>query len=229
MRCASTPTSSEQGGALLLPIYLVCDLSSSMSGAQAAALADAIRELRDAVWANPVVSDCARVGVIGFATSAWTIIPLCDLGELEELPALAPHGLTSYAAAFALLKATIDHDAAQLRADGFRLWRPLVFFISDGEPTDPVTDWLAEHARLVDRRQAWRPDVVAFAVGTATATTLARVATARCFAAERGHTVSSAIAEIADVVLRSVVASGATGAPVAPPSPPAGFEEVDLV
>lgn len=231
MLCARTPiSSSDHAECRIVPIYLVCDLSASMAaGDRTTALRGSVTALRDAIWANPVVSDTARVGVLGFATSAWVVLPLCDIATIDEIPPLAPAGLTSYTAAFRLLSSTIEADVAQLAADEFGVWRPMVFFISDGEPTDSRSEWQAAHRRLLDPASPWRPEIVSFAIGDANAATLARVATTRCFAARSGEVVENAIAGIADIVIRSVVASGTAGAPVLPKGVPAGFDEVDVL
>lgn len=218
------------GRASILPIYLACDLSSSMGdGGRIEALRDAVAALRDAIWLNPVVSDCARIAIVGFASRAWLALPLCDLALVDELPVLEPNGLTSYAAVFRLLRDTIRADVEQLAGDDLRVWRPLVFFVSDGEPTDQAAQWRAAHARLVDRTFAGSPEIVAFAVGDASAATLATVATSRCFVARSGTAVRDAIAEIGGIVIRSVVASSASGVPAVPDTPPDGFDELDLV
>jgi uncharacterized protein YegL len=224
------PAAVSTDRATILPIYLVCDLSSSMRlDGRADAVRDALAALRDAVWANPVVSDHARIGVIGFSSDARVLLPLCDVAMVDELPVLAPDGLTSYAAAFRLLRRTLSADHAQLAGDGFGVWRPLVFFVSDGEPTDRVADWAAELAALRSESNAVRPEIVAFAVGSARSATLARVATARCFVARTGVAVRDAIAEIGDVVIRSVVASSVDGQPAVHGPPPDGFDELDLL
>lgn len=217
-------------GPSILPIYLVCDLSSSMAhGGRIEALRDAISALRDAVWVNPVVSDCARIAVIGFSSRARLLLPLCDIALVDELPALRPDGLTSYQSVFELLRETITSDIAQLRGDDLRVWRPMVFFVSDGEPTDRTRQWRAAHQRLVDRSYDGSPDIIAFAVGEASASTMAGVATSRCFVAHGGTAVRDAIAGIGDLVVRSVVASSTSGVPLVAQTLPDGFHELDLV
>jgi uncharacterized protein YegL len=196
---------------------------------RAAALDGALRALRDAVWLNPVVSDVARIGVIGFGTGARVLLPLCDVALIDELPALRPGGLTSYAAAFTLLRTIVDDDIAQLRGDAYRVWRPLVFFVSDGEPTDSAADWHAARNALVAPDFAGRPDIVAFAVGEASPATMATVATSRCFAARTADDVRQAITGIGDLVIRSVVASSVSGAATVVSVPSADFDEVDLL
>jgi uncharacterized protein YegL len=214
----------------ILPIYLVCDLSSSMrEDGRVDALREAVAALRDAIWANPVVSDSARIGIIGFAGRAWQVLPLCDIALVDDLPRLDPEGLTSYAAAFRLLRETVRADVAQLAGDQYRVWRPLVFFVSDGEPTDRPSDWDTELRNLLDPATGIRPEIISFAVGEARASTLARIATSRCFVARTGTAVRDAFVEIGDVVIRSVVASSTSGQPTVSGAAPDGFDELDLL
>jgi uncharacterized protein YegL len=215
---------------MILPIYLVCDLSSSMhEGGRVDALREALAALRDTIWTNPVVSDYARIAVLGFSGSASLLLPLCDLAVVDDLPELVPDGLTSYVAAFRLLRRTLRSDSVQLAGDGYRVWRPLVFFVSDGEPTDRQEEWRAELAELIDAANDTRPEIVGFAVGEARSATVASIATSRCFVARTGVSVRTAIAEIGEVVIRSVVSSSLGGAPSVPGAPPDGFDELDLL
>jgi uncharacterized protein YegL len=148
--------------ASLLPFYALCDVSASgRGGGRIDALNDAVGATCDAAAMNPVVADRIRLGVVTFSAGAEVALPLCDLGLLDGVPALVPRGLTSYAAAFAFLRATIETDVAQLVADGFRVFRPAVFFLTDGRPTDTGPAWRAALAHLLDPgfrtgRTSWR-------------------------------------------------------------------------
>ena len=53
--------------------------------------------------------------------------------------------------------------------------RPIVFFISDGEPTD--TNWKAAHAQVADKSWPFSPHIISFGVGGAQADTIREVAT----------------------------------------------------
>jgi uncharacterized protein YegL len=221
------PSNTAEHRAAILPIYLVCDMSSSMSEhSRASAVHEAISALREAVWQNPVVSDCCRVAVVAFASTAWLATPLCDLATAEDLPTLLPAGLTSYASAFRLLHKTIRDDTAQLDADGYRVRNPLVFFLSDGAPTDRADEWRSALARLVDPRFPLRPDIVSFGVAGADERILAEVATARCYVARQEASVRAAIGAIGNLVIRGVIDSGARGRPALPDHPPSGFDEI---
>jgi uncharacterized protein YegL len=85
-------------------------------------------------------------------------------------------GGSHYESAFTCLKQTIQTDIAKLRNKGYaNIQRPIVFFISDGEPTD--TNWQAAHAAVADKNWSFSPHIIAFGVGGAQAETIREVAT----------------------------------------------------
>jgi uncharacterized protein YegL len=198
--------------ATLLPFYALCDVSASMRADQRIdALNGAVAATCDAAASHPVVADRVRLAIMSFASEAEIVMPLSDLGLLDELPRLVPRGLTSYAAAFNLLRATIERDAAQLVADGFRVFRPAVFLLTDGQPTDSPTEWRSSLSRLLDARFPHRPNVVAFGFGDANDEILAEIATIAAYQASDTVSAAAAIASFGTVLVESVVGSGTAG------------------
>ena len=62
---------------------------------------------------------------------------------------MVARGGTSFAAALTLLRSEIAANIKQLKADGFVVHRPAVFFISDGEPTDRTDVWQTAFRELI--------------------------------------------------------------------------------
>jgi uncharacterized protein YegL len=124
-------------GQLVMPFYLLCDVSASMYK-EMKALHDGVKRLRWAIVAEPVVDDVAQICVITFSDSANVIVPMGPMSE-TEVPQFAADNLTNYGVAFRLLAQTIERDRAKLRAQGYRIYRPCAFFLTDGLPTD--RDW----------------------------------------------------------------------------------------
>lgn len=210
--------------ATLLPFYAVCDTSASMrDGTRIDALNTAIASTCDAIALNPVIADRVRFGILGFAGDAEVALPLCDVALLDGLPVLAPRGLTEYGRAFTLLRRTIEHDVAQLVADGYRVFRPAVFFLTDGRPTDAGAVWRAALAELLDGDFPHRPNMVAFGFGDAEPKLLAEIATVAAYAAADALTAASAIASFGTLLVESVVASGTTGGFRLPDDAPDGL------
>lgn len=193
----------------VLPFYVVCDESYSMEN-DIPDMNRYLAELHHAVGTDPVVSDKTRFCVIGFSATAEVVLPLSELSELEEMPGLEAKSATSYIAAFELLRDTIDGDVAMLKGDGHRVYRPAVFFLSDGMPTDEA-DWAASHQRLTDQAWALHPNIVAFGIrGEADQDTIRRVATFKAFMVNAGVSPSAALHEFAKALTKSIVKSGAS-------------------
>ncbi len=135
--------SSGDQGQLVMPFYLVCDVSFSMFH-EIPALNAGVKLLRQSIVSEPVVDDVAQICVMTFSDEAQVVVPLGPLSE-TEIPVLAAQNLTDYGAAFRKLASTIETDRARLRKEGYKIYRPCAFFLTDGLPTDP--DW---HRTFVD-------------------------------------------------------------------------------
>jgi uncharacterized protein YegL len=202
----------------VLPFYLVCDESYSMQGPPLDAINQELPLIYQEIASNPVVADRARLGIIGFSTTAEVLLPLADLNDVLSIPQLSPRGATNYGAAFSLLKQTIEQDIAALKQSGHTPYRPTVFFLTDGLPTD---QWHVEHKNLVDRDFKAYPTVLAFGFGDVDATTLQQIATFRAFIADGDMAPAQALREFARQLLNSVVQSA-----VASSSHPSGAAQL---
>lgn len=193
----------------ILPFYVVCDQSYSMAD-HLDGLNDGLRELHRAVGTDPVVADKTRFCLIGFSGTADVLQPLCALSDVVELVGLAgltSSAATSFAAAFTVLRQTIETDVAALKEAGHLVYRPAVFFLSDGQPTDPVS-WPVAYERLVDPTWPIRPNIVSFGIGDADETTIRQVGTVQAFMSRGGVSPGHALHEFARALTRSVVGSG---------------------
>jgi uncharacterized protein YegL len=204
----------------VMPFYVVCDESYSMAD-HIDALNEGLRDLHVAVGTDPSIADRTRFCLIAFSGSAEVLLPLSRLSDVTEIAGLVARGSTEFGPVFTLLRDTIQRDMAALRAAGRRVHRPAVFFLSDGQPTDPAT-WQAAHDRLTD--QAWpaRPNIIAFGIGDADPATIDRIGTFKAFMSRQGISPGGALREFADVLTRSVVRSalapvGDDAMPVVPP------------
>ena len=97
-----------------------------MSGQPIEALNDALPEVHDAIATDLVVADKTRFSIVSFSDDARVDLPMSDLSDVTKMPVFTPRGGTSYAKAFSLLRQQIANDVAQLKADGFRVFRPAV-------------------------------------------------------------------------------------------------------
>jgi uncharacterized protein YegL len=192
----------------VLPFYLVCDESGSMDGAPIRAINDALPELHQEIGSNPVVADKTQFCIIGFSDDAEVLLELSDLSQVMGLPVLKTRGGTSYAAAFRVLKQTMERDIAQLKSAGHKVYRPVVFFLTDGYPTD--ANWEKEYRALVDPGLSWHPNILAFGIGEADANTISAIATFKAFIADNTIGPADALKEFATALTKSIVRSGST-------------------
>lgn len=141
-----------------LPIYLVFDTSGSMSGEAIAAVNTGMHTLVSALRQDPYALETAYLSVIGFDTSAAVISPLTEVAMFQA-PTLKASGLTALGAALGLLAERIEADVVKNTPSQKGDWKPLVFLMTDGEPTD---DWRPGLERL---RQVPTGVIVACAAG----------------------------------------------------------------
>ncbi|WP_281154778.1 VWA domain-containing protein [Streptomyces sp. HYC2] len=188
----------------ILPFYMVCDESGSMAGGGVDAINSALPDLHHEISTNPSVADKTRFALIGFSTQASVLQPLADLSELTQLPSLSAGGVTSFGAAFRLLKDTIEKDVAALKAEGHDVYRPVAFFLSDGIPTDE--GWRTALKELNAFRYA--PKIIAFGISDADAAIITEVANFKAFI-QKDDSISPAVAlrEFASSLTRSIVSS----------------------
>lgn len=194
----------------ILPFYLLCDESMSMEGEPIQAINDALPEVHYTIGANPVVSDKAHFSILAFNHEAKVLLPLSDLSDVDGLPSLQADGTTSYGAAFRLLKETITQDVDRLKQAGHKVYRPAVFFLSDGQPNDE--DWDVPYKQLTDPSWGPHPNILAFGFGDAEAQVIQQVATAKAFMANGTIGPAQALQEFAKSLLNSIVNSGTKAA-----------------
>jgi uncharacterized protein YegL len=189
----------------LLPFYLVCDESGSMAGPPIDAINKSLPDLHAEIGSNPVVADKTRFCIIGFSGHADVLLPLSDLSSVTSMPKLSAGGGTNYQAAFDVLRTTIDNDVKALKGAGNVVYRPAVFFLSDGHPNR--NNWQASHQTLTDQNWSFRPNILAFGFGAADENTIRQVATVRAFLADNTMGPAEALREFAQSLIRSIVNS----------------------
>ena len=160
---------------MITPFYLVCDESQSMEGAKLDACNTALSNIHAAVAADHIVNDKIRIGVISFSDTAQVLLPLSKMTDVVDFSGLVVKGGTNYGNAFTCLKNTIQTDMVDLQKSGAKMCRPIVLFMTDGEPTD--TNWKEAHAQVADKTWPFSPHIISFGLGGAQADTIREVAT----------------------------------------------------
>ncbi|AWH88183.1 vWA domain-containing protein [Limnobaculum parvum] len=153
-----------------LPIYLMLDTSGSMTGEPIEAVKNGVQTLLSTLRQDPYALETAYLSVITFDSSARQIIPLTELLNFKS-PDLVATGTTAFGEALSLLSSSIENEVQKTTAEIKGDWRPLVFIMTDGAPTD---DW---RKGLADFKKARTGVVVACAAGQHADTSVLREVT----------------------------------------------------
>ncbi|WP_368679885.1 VWA domain-containing protein (plasmid) [Rhodococcus opacus] len=216
------PAQVEVDEAPVAPFYLLFDVSYSMED-EMGALNQALRDLKDQILRSPILADIARVSVMSFSDSARVDIPMMDLARDTLIGSgniLETRGATSFAAAFDALRRQIAADVPALKAKHSTVYRPMVFFVTDGYPTEDDAEWQHAFNDLVSATPY--PNIIPFGFGDANAANLAYTTHPKrrnesfYFIAKQGMTRADSIAAIAKIVVQSVVSSTQSAADGSP-------------
>jgi uncharacterized protein YegL len=126
-----------------LPVYLALDTSGSMLGEPIAAVENGMQTLVSTLRQDPYALETAYLSVITFDSSAKQVVPLTELTAFQ-MPSISANGLTSLGEALKLLANKIDSEVTKTTAEVKGDWKPLVFIMTDGGPTDDWQKGLAE-------------------------------------------------------------------------------------
>jgi uncharacterized protein YegL len=207
-----TPSTSETELAVpddaVLPIYLVADESRSMMPYMDQ-LNAGLESLREALLAEPMVASKVRLSIIGFSDDVKVHVGLTDMRESDRMPELLPRGRTRFGAVFRELAQTISKDVRTLNKKGCHVFRPAVFFLTDGIPTDK--HWERHLRRLKDSEEfTAAPNIIAWGVGRADAGMILEIATRSelAYVGVAGEDMGAQIANFCASLIRSVVRSG---------------------
>ena len=152
-----------------LPVYLVLDTSGSMSGEPIQAVKNGVQMLVSSLRQDPQALETAFLSVITFDSSAHELVTLTDLPSFQA-PNITASGVTAMGEALELVAACAKRDVIKASSTQKADWRPMVFIMSDGVPTDDFEKGLARF-----KQEKWGA-VVACAVNDADVSILKRIA-----------------------------------------------------
>jgi uncharacterized protein YegL len=118
-----------------LPVYLLLDTSGSMSGEPIEAVKNGVQIMISSLRQNPQAIETAYLSVITFDNSARQIIPLTDLSSFQ-MKDIQATGTTALGDALKVVSNCIDNEVAKTTHETKGDWKPLVFIMTDGVPTD---------------------------------------------------------------------------------------------
>lgn len=141
-----------------LPVYVLLDTSASMEGGPMTALEVGVRTLVSALRQDPLALETVHLSVITFDRQARQVVPLTEIATFIP-PQLVTGPATALGDALKLVALRSDIEVARTSADVKGDWKPMVFIMTDGMPTD---DW---QSGLVEFKKRKFGAVVACAAG----------------------------------------------------------------
>lgn len=141
-----------------LPVYLLLDTSGSMHGEAIEAVKNGMQLLVSTLRQDPYALETAYLSIISFASTARQLVPLTELAAFQ-VPDIQASGTTQLGEALSLLADRIEQEVRKTTADTKGDWKPLIFIMTDGAPTD---DWTKGLQRL---KQVKTGVIVACAAG----------------------------------------------------------------
>jgi uncharacterized protein YegL len=210
----------------LLLFYLLADASASMSGRPIEAINHALPEIHDAIATNSLVAEKTRLGIVSFNRVARVLLPASNLANIHVLPNIKAKEATSFGNAFKTMRSQLETDVRTLKGDGYRVYRPAVFFFTDGQPTDK--DWRDHYHSLVDPGFALHPNIVTFGLGDANEEVIGALSTKDmpAYMARDGADPAEAVNQVAQSLLHSVIRSGQNASMRLVIEPPEDFRRV---
>lgn len=126
-----------------LPVYLLLDSSGSMYGEPIEAVKNGVQVLVSTLRQDPYALETAYLSIITFDSNAKQIVPLTELSSFQ-MPNIHANGCTALGEALTLLANKVDSEVTKTTVDVKGDWKPLVFIMTDGEPTDDLNKGLTE-------------------------------------------------------------------------------------
>lgn len=121
-----------------LPIFFVVDVSESMVGDSLYQMENGIATIVKTLRADPYALETAWLSVIAFAGKPRTVTQLTELFAFHP-PELPVGGGTGLGAALNHLMDEIDRTVRKTTHESKGDWKPIIFLLTDGRPTDDVS------------------------------------------------------------------------------------------
>ena len=144
-----------------MPVYLLLDVSGSMAGAPIMAVEQGVQLLHNELLGQPQAVEMVHLSIITFASTANQVVPLTPITSFSP-PPLSAGGATALGGALRELGRSLDRDIKSNTATQKGDYKPLVFLLTDGEPTD---SWEPELNALNSRSERKPGTIIALGCG----------------------------------------------------------------
>ena len=144
-----------------LPVYLAIDCSESMVGPAFDAVQNGIQTLVNEIYSDPIALETVAISVITFSANAKVAVPLTDVTQFQK-PKLVLGSGTSLGLALDLLSKRLEQEVKIQTKETKGDWKPIVFILTDGNPTDT---WFKAADRFKSEVSGKKANVIAVACG----------------------------------------------------------------
>jgi uncharacterized protein YegL len=141
-----------------LPVYILVDCSLTLAGDPIESMKAGISALHSELMNDPSAVESAWMSVITFDQEARQIVPLTELHSFTPPDLHVAEGRV-LGAALKLLSQSIDSEVIKQSANEKGDWKPIIFILTDGSPTDRWQEAAA------DLKSKFRPNIIAVACG----------------------------------------------------------------
>ena len=140
-----------------LPVYLLIDTSESMVGPAIESVQTGLIAMLSALRKDPYALEMGSLSIITFGGNARKLTPLTDVYSFH-LPELDIKPGTTLGGAIAILDQAITTEIVKTTPEQKGDYKPLVFVLTDGQPTD---EWHSAFERFKRNHKS----VIVYAVG----------------------------------------------------------------
>ena len=122
-----------------LPVYFLLDTSGSMNGEPIQSLNNALSGMISSLRTDAQAAETLWISIITFDREIKEVAPLTDLPSFALQEIVCPQsGPTFTGKALELLELKIKKEIRIGNANQKGDWKPLLFLITDGKPSDPM-------------------------------------------------------------------------------------------
>lgn len=141
---------------------LLLDTSGSMSGQPINELNLGLRTFKDELCADPLAAKRVEVAIITFGDAPQLAVDFCDPMTFNP-PALMASGATPMGGAIRDALSRLEARKSTYRANGISYYRPWIFLLTDGGPTD---EWISAAQQVRDGEAQGKFSFFAVGVGS---------------------------------------------------------------